>query len=223
MKANRELQRYGRAGSRPTLIPTAGEAHFAGFVELGNAAKRDHYALCTRMQGLCRAHVWTIPQRDWVEALERRRPKPFGGMGALLDRELRVSELARCTTKLIKSLLRGMMAGALWTANTANRRGLRRGDRCLYYDKGSMEDEDHFILWCTCSNSARDPFLPDLMLLARAHKLGALSKRPPCLCLCRLLPEAMATRSGLARGLRWNKRRGAPRDGEGQCAGCDRL
>ena len=48
-----------------------------------------------------------------LEALEKRRPRVFGGMGAWLDRELTLSELARCATEVDKSLMCGAMAGAL--------------------------------------------------------------------------------------------------------------
>ena len=46
-----------------------------------------------------------------VEALEKRRPRLFGGMGARIDRELTLSELARCARELDRSMLRGVMAG----------------------------------------------------------------------------------------------------------------
>ena len=144
-----------------------------------------------------------------MEALEKRRPRVFGGIGTRLDRELTLSELVCCATELDKSVLRGAMAGALWTADRAHRRGLRQDDRCPYCDKGSWEDEDHLLWCCAAWKSVRGPlkeFLPELMLLARALKLGALSEWPLCLCLCGLLPEAVVSRSGLARRPGWKKR-----------------
>ena len=116
-----------------------------------------------------------------LEALEKRRPRLFGGMGARIDRVLTLSEVARCATELDKSMLRGVMAGALWTADRAHRRGLRQDGNCPYCSKGTREDEDHLLWWCAAWKSAREPFLPELMLLARALKLGALSDWPPCL------------------------------------------
>ena len=83
----------------------------------------------------------------------------------------------------------GVMAGALWTADRAHRRGLRQDGNCPYCSKGTREDEDHLLWWCAAWKSAREPFLPELMLLAWALKLGALSDWPPCLRLCGLLPE----------------------------------
>ena len=141
-----------------------------------------------------------------LEALEKRRPRLFGVMGARIDRELTLSELERCTTELDKSMLRGVMAGALWTADRAHRRGLRQDGNCPYCSKGTREDEDHLLWWCAAWKSAREPFLPELMLLARALKLGALSNWPPCQRLCGLLSEEVVKRSGVARGPGWKKR-----------------
>ena len=141
-----------------------------------------------------------------LEALEKRRPRLFGGMGARIDRELTLSELERCATELDRSMLRGVMAGALCTADRAHRRGLRQDGNCPYCSKGTREDEDHLLWWCAAWKSAREPFLPELMLLARALKLGALSDWPPCLRLCGLLSEEVVKRSGLARGPGWKKR-----------------
>ena len=102
-----------------------------------------------------------------LEALEKRRPRIFGGMGARLGRELTLSELALselalCTTELDKSLLRGVLAGAVWTADRAHRRGLSHDDRCPY----------HLLWWCEAWKATRDSFLPNVMLLARALKLA---------------------------------------------------
>ena len=58
----------------------------------------------------------------------------------------------------------------------------------------------HLLWWCEAWKAVGDPFLPELMLLARALKLGALSEWPPCLRFCGLLPEAVVKRSALARG-----------------------
>ena len=53
---------------------------------------------------------------------------------------------------------------------------------------------------------AREPFPSDIMLLARAIKLGAMSAWPPCLRLCGLLPESVVAQSGLSQGPGWKKR-----------------
>ena len=59
-------------------------------------------------------------RENQLASLEKRRPRTFGGMGVRLDRELTLSELAVCDTELDKSLLRGGLAGAIWTADRAH-------------------------------------------------------------------------------------------------------
>ena len=61
--------------------------------------------------------------------------------------------------------------------------------------------------WCEAWKATRDPFLPEVMLMARALKLGALLEWSPCLRLCGLLPESVVTHSGLAQGPGWKQRR----------------
>ena len=141
-----------------------------------------------------------------LTALEKRRPRIFGGMGACLDRSLTMSDIATCDTELDKSLLRGAMAGGICTADKAHRRGLRLDSDCPYCLQGVREDEDHLLWWCTAWKTSRDPLLPEVMLLVRALKLGSLSEWPPCLRLCGLMPESMVARSGLAQGPGWKKR-----------------
>ena len=106
---------------------------------------------------------------------DRRRPRSFGGMVARLDRDLTLLKLNLCATELDKSMLRGVLAAALWTADRVYRRGLRPDDRCPYYDQGVPEDEDHLLWWCEAWKSARAPFMAEVMLLAKAIKLGAPS------------------------------------------------
>ena len=111
-----------------------------------------------------------------------------------------------CAEELDKSLLRGALAGALWTADRAYRRGLCEDDRCPYCDKGVREDESHLLWWCGAWKVAREPFLSNIMSLPRAIKLGALSAWPPCLRLCGLMPEFVVAQSGLSREAGWKKR-----------------
>ena len=79
-------------------------------------------------------------------------------------------------------------------------------DRCPYYAQGVLEDEDHLLWWCTAWKATREPFLAEVMMLAKAIKLGALSVWPPCVRLCGLMPESVVKRSGMARGAGWKKR-----------------
>ena len=69
-------------------------------------------------------------------------------MGARLDKDLTLLELDLCATALDKSMLRGVLAAALWPADTPYRRGLRPDDRCPFCDQGVPEDGDHVLWWC---------------------------------------------------------------------------
>ena len=143
--------------------------------------------------------------RKWLRenqlvALEKRRPCTFGGMGARLNREVTLSKPAVCATHPDNSLLRGALVGAVCTADTAHGRGLHPNDCCPYYTKGIQEGEDHLPWWCDAWKAAKEPFLVDVMLLARALKLWAPSEWIPCLHLLGLLPESVVAHSGLTWG-----------------------
>ena len=97
------------------------------------------------------------------------------------------------------------MAGAIWTADRAHRRGLRPDGDCPCRPI-VREDEDHLLWTFTAWKTVQDPLLPEIMLLARALKLGPLSEWPLCLRVCGLLPESVAVCSGLAQGTAWKKR-----------------
>ena len=123
-----------------------------------------------------------------------------------LDRTLTLSDNATCDMELDKSLLRGVMAGAIWTADRAHRWGPRPDSDCPYCLQEVREDEDHLLWWCTAWKTVRDPLLPEIMLPARALKLGPLSEWPPCVRLSGLMPECVVAQSGLAQGPGWKKR-----------------
>ena len=72
--------------------------------------------------------------------------------------------------------------------------------------KGAREDKDHLLWYCQAWMVAMDPFLLDVMLLAEALKLAALSDWPPCLRLCGVPPELAAAHNGLMWGPGWKKR-----------------
>ena len=52
-------------------------------------------------------------RENQLTALEKRRPRTFGGMGARLNRTLTLSDITALDTELDKSLLREVMAGAI--------------------------------------------------------------------------------------------------------------
>ena len=67
-----------------------------------------------------------------------------GGM----DTEVTLLELNLWARDLLKSMLWGVLMGALWTVERAYRQGVRRDDWCLYCSEGVQEDEDHLQRWC---------------------------------------------------------------------------
>ena len=92
--------------------------------------------------------------------------------------------------ELDASLLRGVMAGAVWTARRAHARGLRVDAVCPYCATGAAEDEEHILWACPRWDEARGTHLADLEAsLPQAPVLGLRSDWPPCLRLCGLLPE----------------------------------
>ena len=98
------------------------------------------------------------------------------------------------------------MVWSSWTADRAHRRGLRPDGDCPYCPREVREDEDHLPWRCTAWKKVWDPALLEIMILARALKLGPLSEWRPCLRLFGLLPESVVARSGLAQGPGWKKR-----------------
>ena len=72
---------------------------------------------------------------------------------------------------------------------------------------GVPEDEEHILRWCDTCTLAREPFIPDIMLLARGLKLGSQREWPTCLQLCGIVPQRVVEASGMGQNSRWRKRR----------------
>ena len=77
--------------------------------------------------------------------VEHRRPRLFAGIGGSIHRGLTLAYLHTCTAELDKSILRGALTKAIWTAVRANERGLRPTRVCPYCDKQEPEDEEHLL------------------------------------------------------------------------------
>ena len=69
-----------------------------------------------------------------LQDLELRRPRQFEGVGEGVMKEPVNEYMQSCKTQVKMSLLLGVLTGALWTADRANRRGLRSGAACPYCD-----------------------------------------------------------------------------------------
>ena len=62
-------------------------------------------------------------------------------------------------------------------------------------------------LWrCTAWKAKRESLIAEIMLLAKALKLGSLREWPPCVRLCGIIPESVVLASGIGEGERWRKR-----------------
>ena len=124
-----------------------------------------------------------------VQRLVARRPRLFTGLGCVANKQLLPPTL-RGLVELDASLLRGAMAGSIWTAHRAHARGLRDSPLCPYCDGKVPETEEHIFYVCPAWEAARSVHLQDLRTAAGlVPALAQLDSWPPCLRLCGLLPE----------------------------------
>ena len=124
-----------------------------------------------------------------AQRLAARRPRLYAGLGCGPNREI-VRMALRNLTELDASLLRGVFAGAIWTAQRAHARGLRGDPACPYCTTGASEDEEHILWDCPRWSGARRLHLADLdASLEQAPLLGPRTSWRPCLRLCGLLPD----------------------------------
>ena len=75
----------------------------------------------------------------------RRRPVTFGGLGDRADGPACRAALCAASTELEKSLLRGLMAGALWTAARVSGHGMQTNSACP--PCGAAHEDEVHILW----------------------------------------------------------------------------
>ena len=138
--------------------------------------------------------------------VEARRPRVFAGMGGEINRGLTLAYLSHCGVELDTALLRGALTGALWTAARAHERGLRPTRTCPYCDKRVPEDEEHLLRRCLAWTAARESDITEIMLLAKALRIGSLSDWPACLKLCGILPDKLVRESGMGEDARLRKK-----------------
>ena len=91
--------------------------------------------------------------------LEARRPVTFGGLGDGADGPACRAPLRAASTELEKSLLRGLLAGAMWTAARVSGHGLRANAACPHCG-AAHEDEAHVLWDCPEWDTARGTWLP---------------------------------------------------------------
>ena len=91
--------------------------------------------------------------------LEARRPATFGGLGDGADGPACRAALRAASTELEKSLLRGLLAGAMWTAARVSGHGMRTNAACPHCG-AAHEDEAHVLWDCPEWDGARETWLP---------------------------------------------------------------
>ena len=91
--------------------------------------------------------------------LEARRPVTFGGLGDGADGPACQAALRAASTELEKSLLRGLLAGAMWTAARVSGHGMWTNSACPQCG-AAHEDEAHVLWECPEWDDARGTWLP---------------------------------------------------------------
>ena len=132
--------------------------------------------------------------------LEARRPVTLGGQGDGADGPACRAALRAASTELEKSLLRGLMARAMWAAARVSGHGTRTNSACPHCG-AAHEDEVHSLWNCPEWNNARGTWRPWLSNAAQAiPHLGPPDQWASCLRKAGLFPLRLA--QGVDRGLR---------------------
>ena len=131
--------------------------------------------------------------------LEARRPVTFRGLGDGANGPACRAALQAASTELQRSLLCGLMAGALWTAARVSDHGTRTNSACPHCG-AAHEDEVHVLWDCLEWESARETWRPWLSDAATAiPHLGPPDQWPSCLRKAGLFPLRLV--QGVDRGL----------------------
>ena len=118
--------------------------------------------------------------------LERRRWGTFGGLGGAVHRQACREGMQVASTEGERSILRGLLAEATWTAGRAAGHAFLRLDRCPFCC-GAPETEPHILWDCPRWEPARRTWMPWVLQEARVlPALALLAAWPVC-----LLPVAM--------------------------------
>ena len=121
-----------------------------------------------------------------------RRPVTFGGLGDGADGPACRAALRAASTELEKSLLCGLMAGAMWTVARVSGHGMRTNYACSHCG-AAHEDKAHVLWECPEWDDARETWLPWLRDAAGAiPNLGPPDYWPSCLRKAGLFPLRLA-------------------------------
>ena len=126
-----------------------------------------------------------------LQALERRRPRTYGGLGGAVQRDAVRHALTVAGNELELVLLRSQLAGATWTAARAHEHRIRTDPRCPHC--GAPTETDEHMLWsCPSWEPARAAWRPLVEAAARPlPTLAVPSAWPACLRSAGLLPLAL--------------------------------
>ena len=126
-----------------------------------------------------------------LHALERRRPRTYGGLGGAVQRDAVRHALTVAGNELELVLLRSQLAGATWTAARAHEHRIRTDPRCPHC--GAPTETDEHMLWsCPSWEPARAAWRPLVEAAARPlPTLAVPSAWPACLRSAGLLPLAL--------------------------------
>ena len=91
--------------------------------------------------------------------LEAQRPVTFRGRGNGADGPACRAALGAASPELEKSLLRGVMAGAMWTVTRVSGHGMRTTSACPHCG-AAHEDEVHVLWECPQLESTRGTWCP---------------------------------------------------------------
>ena len=126
-----------------------------------------------------------------LQALERRRPRTYGGLGGAVQRDAVRHALTVACNELELVLLRSQLAGATWTAARAHEHRIRTDPRCPHC--GAPTEMDEHMLWaCPSWEPARAAWRPLVEAAARPlPTLAVPSAWPAYLRSAGLLPLAL--------------------------------
>ena len=130
-----------------------------------------------RVRGSLRSHA--------MRGLEARSPATYGGVGDGVDGETCRAALRVASTELEASLLRGLLAGVLWTAARVRGHNMRATSSCP--GCGSQHEDEAHVLWdCPSWETARAGWRAERL------QLGPPTGWPACLRRAGLLPLALS-------------------------------
>ena len=124
-----------------------------------------------------------------LDTLVQRRPRLFAGVHYATCRRLVQPSIATFATELQRSIRRGILSGATWTALRAYQRGMRATSTCPYCGN-APENEEHIFWQCLAWSTVRDTHLPGIRTAAaQVPGLPLMDQWSPCLRLCGLALE----------------------------------